>query len=383
VLAEETSAEDTRILKSVACDLCGATQETLVYAKIQKGVGYRIVRCNSCGLVYVNPQSFAEEHDGYFQGPYLATIEDKGKLRDNIATLYTEVTRHLEAYLNPGRLLDVGCAMGHFMDFARKRGWDVTGVECSRYAAAWGRERFRLRIHSICDLSQAQYPSDYCDAAVMVEVVEHLPSPRQALAEVFRVLKPGGVFCLTTPNFESYRSLLLRDEWEPVIPSGHLYYFTGETLGALLRSIGFCDVVQLTDPGSFEDDLKFAKTTGKLRMDDAAVEELKGRLLSEDAGKVSNRRTEGLVLCAEKPASGLVRASRRMIAPANPWEGKLVKASKLIGKDEDARVFFIDHGVKHWVTSTEWIKARGLRIPEDLLFVPPQDLAAVPEGPPI
>jgi hypothetical protein len=168
-----------------------------------------------------------------------------------------------------------------------------------------------------------------------------------------------------------------------VIPSGHLYYFTAETLGALLRSIGFSGVVQLTKPASFEEDLRFARQSGKLRMDDAAMEELKARLLSEDADKVSNGRREGLVLCAQKPMSGGVRASRKAMASMTPLEGKLIKASKLIGMSEAARVFCIDRMVKHWVTSAEWITTRGLRFPEDLLLVPPQDLAAVPEGPAI
>jgi hypothetical protein len=168
-----------------------------------------------------------------------------------------------------------------------------------------------------------------------------------------------------------------------VIPSGHLYYFTAETLGALLRSIGFSGVVQLTKPASFEEDPRFARQSGKLRMDDAAMEELKARLLSEDADKVSNGRREGLVLCAQKPMSGGVRASRKAMASMTPLDGKLIKASKLIGMSEDARVFCIGRGVKHWVTSAEWITTRGLRFPEDLLLVPPQDLAAVPEGPAI
>jgi len=112
-----------------------------------------------------------------------------------------------------------------------------------------------------------------------------------------------------------------------VIPSGHLYYFTAETLGALLRSIGFSGVVQLTKPASFEEDLRFARQNGKLRMDDAAMEELKARLLSEDADKVSNGWREGLVLCAQKPMSGGVRASRKAMASMTPLEGKLIKVS--------------------------------------------------------
>jgi hypothetical protein len=113
------------------------------------------------------------------------------------------------------------------------------------------------------------------------------------------------------------------------------------------------------------------------------VEELKVRLFSEDADKVSNGRTESLVLCAQKPMPGGVRASRKAMASTTPLESKLVKASKLLGVSEDTRVFYIDQGVKHWVTSAGWIATRGLRFPEDLLLVPPQDLAAVPEGPPI
>ncbi len=169
---------------------------------------------------------------------------------------------YLNAYLNPGRLLDVGCAMGHFMNFARQHGWDTVGTECSGYAAKRARERFLMRARHQCVLSQARFPPEFCDAAVLIEVVEHLPAPRQTLAEVFRILKPGGVICVTTPNFASYRSLLLLDEWSPIIPSGHLYYFTGPSLEKTLSAAGFREVVNLTKPTSFEDDLRFAGLAG-------------------------------------------------------------------------------------------------------------------------
>ena len=100
----------------------------------------------------MNPRSFAMEHDDYFRGPYLSTIEENGRLRPGIEYLYGEITRNLSTYLQPGRLLDVGCAMGHFMVYARERGWDVRGVECSTYAARYGREKYGLQIDPVCDL---------------------------------------------------------------------------------------------------------------------------------------------------------------------------------------------------------------------------------------
>src|SRR5215469_9658952 len=368
-------------MDTVACDLCGATQDVPLFFKSEEDCEYRIAQCSVCGLVYVNPRTFAAEHDGYFRGPYLDTIEVNGKLRDTIERLYSEIMANLESYLYPGRLLDVGCAMGHFMDYARGRGWEVTGVECSRYAAAWGREHFGLRIHPICELTKAKFPSEYCDAAAMVEVIEHLPSPRQALSEVLRVLRPGGAICLTTPNFSSYRSLLLRDRWEVVIPSGHLYYFTAQTLGALLRSVGFCDVTELTKPASFEDALAYAVKCGGPHLNGTPLEEIQAQLETADAGKPSNGRSEGLVYCARKPPGRGVQASCRKATSLAEMEGRIVQARKQAGAD--SRIFFIEHGVRHWVTNTDWIISRGQRLPDDLIIVGPHDLSSLPEGPAI
>jgi SAM-dependent methyltransferase len=367
--------------ETVACDLCGARNDLPLFFKDREEGQYRIAKCASCGLVYVNPRRFAAEHDGYFSGPYLDTIEVQKRLRPTIEQLYSEILRGLEAYLYPGRLLDVGCAMGHFMDFARGRGWEVTGVECSRYAAHWGRDRFRLRVHPVCDLSRCRYPADYCDAAVLVEVVEHLPSPRKTLTEVLRVLKPGGVICLTTPNFDSYRSQLLQEEWDVIIPSGHLYYFNAQSLRALLASVGFTDIVELTKPGNFLQDVEYARTTGKLKLGPAEIEELRTRLAREDAGKLMNARSEGLVLCAQKPLTPGLRATRKLDRSLSALDGKLVQASTVAFGTGDPRIFYIHEGVKHWVTSEEWIAANDLRFPEDLMRICPRELSAIPEGP--
>jgi SAM-dependent methyltransferase len=363
--------------ETVACNLCGRHDSEMVLCKSFYDLDYTIVRCAGCGLVYVSPRRVAVESDEYFTGPYLATIEESGKLNSGVEVLYADIIRLLDAYVAPGRLLDVGCAMGHFMHFARRHGWDASGVESSPYAAQWGRENFGVPIHPTGVLTEAYYPPDYCDAAVLVEVVEHLPDPRATLAEVFRILKPGGAICLTTPNFDCYRSLLMREEWAPIIPSGHLYYFTHDTLGSLLKDIGFTEVTDLTKPGSFQEDLEFARAGGQLRLDGAAVENLRAGLAAEDALLPKNRRGEGLVLGARKPAggpSGFMQATARGTARPD-LEGKLVQARL------SPKIFFVCEGVKYWVMSPGWIQKRGLRIPEDVHLVDRLDM--FPEGFPI
>src|SRR5579871_3291491 len=122
----------------VACNICGSNETRLVFQKW----GFRIVECAECGLVYVNPRAFRIEEDDYFEGPYLSTIEKDGQLDTGIGTLYGEIVYNLRNRVTVGRLLDVGCAMGHFLGFAKRYGWQVEGVECSPYAARYAAEHF-------------------------------------------------------------------------------------------------------------------------------------------------------------------------------------------------------------------------------------------------
>ena len=304
---------------AVPCNLCGTTSAPVILRKNEWGTEFTIVRCDGCGLVYTNPRRFAVEHDDYFKGVYLTTIERNGHLDPDIEMLYRNTARRLEAWLHPGRLLDIGCAMGHFMNYARTRGWEVCGVEPSLYAANRGRKDFGLQIHTVSVLAEAEFPSGFVDAAVMNEVIEHLPDPAATLADAFRILKPGGWISVTTPNFACYRSLLMKEDWTPIIPSGHLYYFTGETLDRMLRAAGFAEVIEFTGPAAFDGALKFARDQGKLRAED--WEAVRDTLDREDADKVNNRRDEALIVCARKAVSGppALRAQSK-VSDTERWE---------------------------------------------------------------
>lgn len=352
---------------SMVCNICGSDESRLVFQKWT----FHIVQCVKCGLVYVTPHAFRIEADDYFEGPYLSTIEADGKLKAGIGMLYGEIVYRLGQRGAKGKLLDVGCAMGHFLGFAKRYGWDVEGVECSPYAARYAEERFGVKVHPVCKLEDALLQEDFYNSCVLVEVIEHLPDPRATMTEVWRVLQPGGLAYVTTPNFASYRSMLLREEWAAVIPMGHLYHFDAASLEKLLTSIGFVDVEDLTGPADFTAELEFARNSGLFKLSDDEVARIR-----EMAGPAG--RDEGLVMCARKPGEG-GRVPVASDAFVTPYEGCLVRRPG--ETPEDQMVFFIEHGRKRWVTTSEWIVEKGMNWPGDVQFITAEELDAMLPGP--
>lgn len=366
----------------VPCNICGSGETRLVFQKWS----FRIVECVECGLVYVNPRAFRVEEDDYFEGPYLSTIEKDGQLDSGIGTLYGEIIYNLSSRVPLGRLLDVGCAMGHFLGFAKRYGWEVEGVECSPYAARYAAERFEANVHAVCVLKDAHLTPESYHACVLVEVIEHLPDPRETMTEVWRLLQPGGLVYVTTPNFTAYRSLLLREEWSAVIPVGHLYHFDSASLPKLLSSIGFINVENLTGPSDFASELDFAEKSGKFKLSAAELDRVKELARQDALNGPANHRGEGLVMCARKPWDSTLQqaaSSEKVTRQAfqTSFEGCLVRRPG--NTPEDHKVFFVENGRKRWVTTADWIVAKGMNWPGDVQLITAEELDAILPGPPL
>jgi SAM-dependent methyltransferase len=366
----------------VSCNICGSNESRLVFQKWS----FRIVQCVECGLVYVNPRAFRVEEDDYFEGPYLSTIEKDGQLDPGIGTLYGEIIYNLSNRVALGKLLDVGCAMGHFLGFAKRYGWEVEGVECSPYAARYAAEHFGANVHAVCVLKDAKLQADFYNSCVLVEVIEHLPDPRETMTEVWRVLQPGGLTYVTTPNFDCYRSLLLREEWSAVIPVGHLYHFDSSSLRKLLTSIGFINVENLTGPADFAAELEFAEKSGKLKLTAEELGKVKEQARLDAERGTSNGRGEGLVMCARKPWDSTYQqaASSEQItrqAFKTSFEGCLVRRPG--ESPEDHKVYYVENGRKRWVTTADWIIAKGMNWPSDVQLITADELDAILPGPPL
>jgi SAM-dependent methyltransferase len=105
-----------------------------------------------------------------------------------------------------GRLLDIGCATGVFLDMARLDGWDVEGVEVSPELAAYAREKFSLNVH-LLDLSKQPLGLGPFKVITMFDVIEHLPDARGMITACQKLLAPGGLLLIRTPTEEG----LMRD----------------------------------------------------------------------------------------------------------------------------------------------------------------------------
>jgi SAM-dependent methyltransferase len=164
---------------------------------------------------------------------YAVYTADREALVDKATRLLDALERHGPR----GRLLDVGCAYGFLLEVARARGWDVAAVEPATAVAAQVSARFGIPVPR--DLAAAAHPDASFDAVTLWDVIEHLPEPRAELAEVARVLKPGGLCSVVTPDIDSLAARLLGRRWEEVqkLPE-HVCFFGRASLGRLLEASG-------------------------------------------------------------------------------------------------------------------------------------------------
>jgi len=232
----------------VNCNFCGADDSELVLESGDRLCGvegtFRLVRCRKCGLIHVNPRPTADELARYYPDdylPYTPAIEDEPSLwrrLDRRYGLYRRCRAVISRADGPGRLLDVGCATGVFLDGMRRRGWRVWGVDINAKVAQYARERLGLDVF-VGQLEEAAFPARSFDVVTLWDVLEHVPDPRRTLTEVARILRPGGLLVLSLPDPDCLEARLFGPYWAGWDVPRHLHLFPLPVLERLLDEIGF------------------------------------------------------------------------------------------------------------------------------------------------
>ena len=143
----------------------------------------------------------------------------------------------IERHAPRGRLLEVGCGHGLLLDEARKRGWEVRGLEIAEASREHARGVLGLDVRA-ATVEELDPASDGgVQAIVLADVLEHLDDPVGALQRCARLLAPAGVACVVTPDPSSRTARLAGARWWALLPS-HTYLVPLATLRALLREQG-------------------------------------------------------------------------------------------------------------------------------------------------
>jgi len=220
---------------------------------------WRMVRCPEpqCGMLWLDPKPLAcdlikayatyHTHSRPARGAAalgLSALNSACKLTSRLFELGSELGRQRRRLRTmflgtavAGRLLEVGCGSGHFLNRMRLGGWQVQGTDFDPAVAQRVRNKYGLQI-DVGDLAALRYPEGTYDAVAMSQVIEHVHEPLALLKECRRVLRPGGRIVLSTPNAAGLAHRRYGRYWRGLEPPRHLHIFTPSALAECVRASG-------------------------------------------------------------------------------------------------------------------------------------------------
>lgn len=154
----------------------------------------------------------------------------------------TSVLKNIERYINRGKLLDVGCAAGFLLNVARKRGWEVYGVEPSDRMCRYGKEVLGIEMIN-GTLNDADFKNNHFDVVNLTSVLEHVTHPLELVKEAYRISKRKMILRIQVPNelYNSTAKVSMADHGQPrptIMPPAHLYFYNGDTIVKLVKKLG-------------------------------------------------------------------------------------------------------------------------------------------------
>lgn len=247
--------------KSVRCVSCGKSGYTVEFVKY----GFRYCKCDHCGCLYVNPRPpercfmdyYRESATSKFWADhfYRETEKNRRKLvyRPKAKRIKKLFHKH---YTRPIRkVVDVGAGAGLMLEELRGIGTaeNYYAIEPSLYLSKLCRDKGFVTEMVPVEKAPSRLDRVF-DCAVSMELLEHLYSPGRFLKSVNRLLKPGGLFAITTLNNLGFDMLVLGKHSNSISPPHHINFFSPRAFEALLEKNGF-EMVECITPGLLDVDI--------------------------------------------------------------------------------------------------------------------------------
>ncbi len=272
---KKNSEKNTKLIH-VNCDFCNSDKYNLLYHSKDflfktSSLEFKVVKCSKCGLVFTNPRYNTEDLKfhyskiiSYDNRPLGNEINHRFNLLRRVDILtdyfnykilkrsrirkfiqfpnYLKIRRrwkfspYVPRYKSNGKILEIGCAYGRFLYQLKKLGWNVKGIELNQDAVKYAINKYNLDVENI---SIEEFETDEMfDVIYLVNVLEHVESPKKVLTKIVPFLKPNGLLIISLPDFSGLEVRLFKKYSYCLHLPFHLYHFTPKTLNNYIEDLG-------------------------------------------------------------------------------------------------------------------------------------------------
>ena len=230
------------------CPLCGSVKIKPKFSckdYLISGEEFDIYSCLQCEFLFTNNFPSNNSIGTYYNAPdYISHSDTKKGL---INKLYHHVRKYMinkkmkfickQLGKKTGRILDVGCGTGYFLDMAKRKGWETVGTEKNEQALNIAKERFGLYVKP--EEHIYKFPKNNFDVITLWHVLEHLEYLNEIMEKIYSLLVSDGIVVIAVPNCSSYDAQHYKTYWAGYDTPRHLWHFTPKTMEFLANKFNF------------------------------------------------------------------------------------------------------------------------------------------------
>jgi 2-polyprenyl-3-methyl-5-hydroxy-6-metoxy-1,4-benzoquinol methylase len=201
------------------------------------GVHGNLYQCRRCKLVWLADDNLVSRVVLSYSADSFDEIYEME--RENRKKTAEVLIKKIKKIKPSGKLLDIGCYSGAFLEAAQQNNYEIFGIEASTNALSVAAQKISGDLRAgMAEEVLGQFPDEYFDIITLLDVIEHLQNPSQILALIKTKLKNDGLLVFSTPDAASLLARLQGGNWHALLPH-HLYYFSVKNLKILLSSVAW------------------------------------------------------------------------------------------------------------------------------------------------
>lgn len=211
------------------CKIC-TSKKTNYFAEKD---GHIFYRCTQCKTVFLSHLPSASQLNKYYASQF--TYSDGLKNETLIRKRSKQILKKINSYVTYGKTLcDVGSGYGFFLDEARSFKYQTYGIEPSLQLVQYAKKQYGIHtfpgsLSEFTELQKKQF-----DVVTCIHVIEHVSNPKHFISLLLKLVKPGGVLYVETPNSDSHLFYAEKNRYTFLIPPAHLWLFSQESIQQLL-----------------------------------------------------------------------------------------------------------------------------------------------------